>query len=436
VRKRWVIAAGLLLVGVVAVAVVRLLAGGDDGTAAGPPPAYDPPSRFDTGRGTALPRDADATPLPAVLRGFDAFLALPDGLQVLDTRDGSVRATLAPAAAAVGDSAVPPGIGAGGDQPAASASVQLTGTPPGPPISATVAGRPAVVAAYPVQVAGHGTTLGHEAVQVLALDADSLATLASPRIDLPVSLQATDQLRTVRPVATSGGLLVVVVELGVDHVPATYALDLATGRVVWQLPGFAAGALAGASVIGIQGDGSAGFGVAAVGVVDGARRWVAAGAAARSATVWPAGPALVAAQTTDPGTGARTLVLLDPVTGSVRASQPGQGELTCRFDEARTVVCYQGESGQTWAAGFDAATGQRLWQLPDAAAGRVAPRVSTAWHGVVYGSTDAGTVALDARSGADRQVDPGLAPDLVNAYVGLTAATLADPRPAAHLAVS
>jgi hypothetical protein len=420
----------VLVVAVIVAATVWLTRGGGPAgsSAAAPPPAYDPPSRFDPGRGTALPRDADADPVPAVLRGFDAFLALPDGLQVVDTRSGDARATVQP-------------------------PVQSTGTAPHAPVPATVGGRPAVLAAFPGQVPGHGTTVAHPAIQLLAVDVDSLATLASPRIDLPASLTDTEQLRDAWPVAVTGRIAVLVAELGAEHVPTSYAVDLGSGRVLWQQAGFAAAAVIGTAVVGVQSGivagsdagsgGDAGLPslltngarVAALRVADGGRLWGGTGSAVRSASVWPAGPALIAAETTDSGTGARTLQMLDAGTGAVRKSEPAAGDLTCRFDEASTVVCYQASAGSGWTGGFDAGTGRRLWQLPDAAAGRVAPRVSTAWHGVVYGTTDNGTVALDARTGADRQTAPGVAPDLVNAYVGLTAATLDDPRPAAHLAV-
>ena len=139
---------------------------------------------------------------------------------------------------------------------------------------------------------------------------------------------------------------------------------------------------------------------------------------------------------TDEGTGRRALTMLDAGTGAVRSAQDSQGGVSCRYDERSVTICYQAVSGESWAAGFDARTGARLWQLPDAAAGRIAPQVSTAWHGVVYGSTDSGTVALDARTGADRPTVPNIAPDLVNAYVGVTAATVSRPRATAHLARS
>ena len=89
----------------------------------------------------------------------------------------------------------------------------------------------------------------------------------------------------------------------------------------------------------------------------------------------------------------------------------------CVWDEAATTVC----GGDTRVFAVDATTAAPLWELPDPGANRVAPRLTTAWHGAVYGTTVNGPVVLDARTGADRDTRPGAAPVLVNAYLGLGA---------------
>lgn len=70
-----------------------------------------------------------------------------------------------------------------------------------------------------------------------------------------------------------------------------------------------------------------------------------------------------------------------------------------------------------WA--FDAAGGELLWKLPNRTAYRIAPRVTAVWHGRIYGSTENGPVALDARTGEGLPTSPGIAPYAVNEYVGL-----------------
>ncbi len=67
----------------------------------------------------------------------------------------------------------------------------------------------------------------------------------------------------------------------------------------------------------------------------------------------------------------------------------------------------------------DATSAQLLWKLPDDSGHRVAPDVSTVWHGLVYGKTTNGPVILDARTGADRPGTPGAAPSVVDGYAGL-----------------
>jgi PQQ-like domain len=440
-RRRWVVAVVALLVLAVGVPVVRHLgSGGGPGAAAAPPPSYDPPSTFDDGPGTPLPQAADADPLPGVLNGFDAFLAAPDALQVIDTRSGQLRASVTPVTA-------PSPAGSGGAPTTDPAVSPLDdGADPRPPVLATLRGRPVVIAVFGARIAGHGTTVGHDGVRVVAVDAASYATVTTGRIDLPVSLTGRYALREAWAVGVSGSTLVIGVQLGPDRTPAGYAIDLAAGQQnagqqaagqpAWHLEGFTPTAVVGPVVTGSTADARGAYRVAGVGVTDGRRIWTAAGDGALTATVWPAGPTLIGMTSTEAGTGRRALTMLDAATGAVRSTQDSQGGVSCRYDERSITICYQALSGDSWVAGFDATTGRRLWQLPDGAAGRIAPRVSTAWHGVVYGSTDSGTVALDARTGADRPAAPKVAPDLVNAYVGVSAATVSRPRATAHLARS
>ena len=427
-RQRLIVVAAVLIVLAVVLVVVGAVRGsGGDREAQGPPPAFDPPVAFDAGHGVALPRKADGDPLPIALHDLDAFVGMPDGLQVLDTRTGKERTTV-PAL----DPAVPTGT-----PPPPPPTV--SGSSPTVPLPAIVGGRRAVVAAFAVSVPGHGTTLGHPAVALLAVDPAGYAPVARMRIDLPVSLAGTDDLRSVRVVGDDLGTLVVVASQGAEQVPTSYAVDLATGRIAWHLAGFDAAAVVAHRVVGVLqpvGGGLAVSRVVAVKAEDGARAWTAPGGPVHSASVWTAGPGLVAVDTTDAVTGARALTVLDATAGQVRDTRTAPGDVRCWFDGRSATVCAQAASGETWAAGYDATTGHLLWQLPDAAAGRVAPRVSTAWHGTVYGETQNGTVALDARTGADRPTAPGAAPALVNAYVGISAATLSTPHPVSFRATS
>ncbi|MEU3407686.1 hypothetical protein ABZ766_27585 [Streptomyces sp. NPDC006670] len=90
----------------------------------------------------------------------------------------------------------------------------------------------------------------------------------------------------------------------------------------------------------------------------------------------------------------------------------------CRHDGGGAVVCW----GRNDVTAVDATTGATLWRLPDEKAGRIAPQVTSVWHGRVYGKTPNGTVALDSRTGADLPAPPRITPDLVSAYTGVAIA--------------
>lgn len=416
-RPRWVVpavvAAVVLLVATVVLALVRADRKNSAGSAP-PPPSYDPPAVF-AANGIPLPREIDDDPLPMVLDGFDAFVALPSGLQVLDIRTGQVRSSVAPEQRA------------------------MAGTPPRSPVIVTLRGRPTVVAAYRVEVPGHGTTLSHDAVELVAVDVAERRKVTGAKVDLPPSLSDAGRLRGAWVagagiVAGTEPLLVVGTEVGPDRSAVSYGVDLATSTVRWRADGLSAAAVTGGLAVGGQRV-TGGQQVGAVGLADGRRAWVA-GTPVSSVTVWPAGPAAVAGLAVSAGNGERLLSLVDVGTGRIMQRRAVGSGVSCRFDGRLTTVCSSGTAESAWAAAFDAPSGRALWELPDAAAGRVAPRVSTAWHGVVYGTTVNGPVSLDARTGVDRPGSPGVAPDLVNAYVGVVAATVERPRASAHLATS
>ena len=143
----------------------------------------------------------------------------------------------------------------------------------------------------------------------------------------------------------------------------------------------------------------------------------------RAPEITPAGPglAVVSGRTaaTTLAAPSASLRFVDARGAEVRTVDVGSSYTPprCVWDEAATTVC----GGDTRVFAVDATTAAPLWELPDAGANRVAPRLTTAWHGAVYGTTVNGPVVLDARTGADRDTRPGAAPVLVNAYLGLGA---------------
>lgn len=409
--RRWVVVSAVLavLVGVVAVVVVLWSGTGRGKTHTVAVPRYDPPHQFDQGLAVNLPREADGDPPPIALETFTAYVALPGALQVIDTRTGAVRAKA---------------------QPTAKAS-QVT---PRAPVLGRLAGRDVVVAAFAVVIPGHGTTVGHDAVELVVLGRDTFDRLAGARVDLPASLGDTTRLRAARVLGVTGEVVTVVVQTGAEQEPTTYSVDLHSGAIRWRAPGFAAAYAENDLVIGVRQE-PAGSRVAALRAGDGRPVWTM-GPTGESVIVARGGPALVAAVSVTTGSGGRALTFYDAQTGRTQARRAVPGGVTCRFDEQLTTVCWNPDAGESWAAGFDASTARPRWELPNAAAGRVAPRITTVWHGAVYGTTENGAVVLQASDGQDWiGPSPNIAPDLVNDVVGIVGASIDRPRPRAYRAV-
>ncbi|MEU1277678.1 PQQ-binding-like beta-propeller repeat protein [Streptomyces sp. NPDC005805] len=104
---------------------------------------------------------------------------------------------------------------------------------------------------------------------------------------------------------------------------------------------------------------------------------------------------------------------------------------TCVYDERSVVVCGSTEHTSDEVNGYDAVSGKKLWSLPTG--DRTSLEVTTAWHGAVYGEAKSGPVVLDARTGADRETAPGVAPSAVDGGVGLVKGNRGSLE--AHLAV-
>jgi hypothetical protein len=225
-----------------------------------------------------------------------------------------------------------------------------------------------------------------------------------------------------------------VAEVGPDREPVTYAVDLGTGALRWRAQAFAAVYEDGGLVIGVQQE-SAGSRVRAVAAADGRPRWTV-GDGGQRVTVARGGPALASVVSVSSATAGRSLAFHDVRTGRSRARRTVPGGVRCQFDDQRTTVCWNADAALPWAAGFDAVTAATAWELPNPTAGRVAPRVTTVWHGAVYGTTENGPVVLQAPTGQDwTGPSPQIAPHLVNDQVGVVGATIDRPRPKAYRAV-
>ncbi|MEH0939063.1 outer membrane protein assembly factor BamB family protein [Micromonospora psammae] len=351
-------------------------------------PAFDPPTRFSPS-GTALGR---ARPGDVLLHGTTAFVGGEARTTVVDVSSGRQLSVVTP-----------------NQSP-------ITGNPAAAghrPVLIDPTGRPAVVVPYAVEIPASGTVAARQAVELLVIDATDGRPVKTVTVDAKpaggdVGLVAGDNVRVV------GGRGTAVV-LGIGR-QVTVAVDLGTGSTLWRDNDFAASALLGDTVVGLTApDTRYRRSINGLALLDGAERWSALSVA--NAELAAAGPSFVVA-VGEQNDGKRFYALVKKDGTLVNRTQ---GEyrvgLRCSYDEAAVTVCALGNSEPLFA--LDSTTGEDLWQLP--ATGRRAPRMTAAWHGAVYGSVNDDAVVLDARTGLDRSVSPGVAPVAVTAHGGLAA---------------
>ncbi|MFL4496512.1 PQQ-binding-like beta-propeller repeat protein [Streptomyces sp. VTCC 41912] len=362
-------------------------------SASAPPrQSYDPPQRFAT-QGAPLPEAAGhgsitragtvAKPLPLALHGTSAYIATADHLQVLDTGTGAPTATVRPRHKPLA-------------APDAEASAPVV-----------TQDNKLVLAAFLVEFPGKGTTPSRAGVELDAIDTTTNKTAWT--VDLPASgVQREAQVRVVAATKTTA------VISAISGRGATYAVDLGTRRATWHNDDAGAAAVIGDTAVAITSKDGVRQQVIGLDINhDGKQTWTKLDG--YEMTAHTAGPHLIAITGRDYNSGDTIGTLLKP-DGSKAADLTGElFGLTCQYDDASITIC-QTDEPRTLA--LDAETGKQLWTLPEQGANRVAPTVTAAWHGVVYGTTSNGPVALDAKTGADRST-PGVAPSAVNEYTGV-----------------
>lgn len=371
------------------------------------PVRADPPVRFRSSGLGGVRKGA------VVLDGLDVVtVAGGRTLRSTDARDGRVLAEM---------------TSAGSISAPSQDDEKVEGVVPGRPGVGTAGGRRLAVAAFQLSVTGQGTVSDHYAVEVDILDLGTGKEAGRVRLD-----DGTISAGAPAVVGVADGRAVVVVP-ALSGLPSTYAVDLASGAVAWKLANFQPRLVQGGTLVGVSAVGSywdPGFmgspnEVRAVAAADGAVLWKAmTEAEGIGLTEFAADKVLAYEGHPD---GSRTHTLLSTATGQSVPMQmlaaKGAAIDTCWFDGAATTVCqvpdYQG--GQLIAV--DSGGGNVLWQLGFKAepGARLAPTVTGAWHGAVYGFTQKrDPVVLDARTGQDREIAPGAAPCLVNEYAALT----------------
>lgn len=395
-------------------------AGADTPPTDGPlPPArsYDPPVHFKTDTAVLLPDEASEgafsigghlrRPLPVALVGTVAYIAATDHLLVVETRTGQQLG--APIRPESGRGVAYAPSGWAGDNPAE------------PPLPANVEGSGRVYAAFIVDLPGSGTTAGQRGIELVGIEAPGARPVWRATVPLEKwASQASSRALTAAPVWSDGRTVLVRVSSpgSLPDDATTYAIDATTGKIRWKRDDFAARVVAGDTAVGEVPSKFTPAEISGLSLSDGSIRWTKT-ESALDVGVFPGGPSLVV--TLGQGVGTyNVLSLLDAATGTVKASGKGSyNDISCQYDGASVTVCHQEPFGHPWAAAFDTTTGAWLWSLPDDEANRVAPTITSAWHGAVYGTTQNGPVILDARTGEDRATAPGAAPFIVNGNVGL-----------------
>ncbi|MFG2510751.1 PQQ-binding-like beta-propeller repeat protein [Streptomyces sp. NPDC048584] len=281
----------------------------------------------------------------------------------------------------------------------------------GRPVLTDVQGRRVALALLPVSTPGSGTFTDQDAVEMLVVDARTHKTIWSSRIaDVePGFSKAADG--TV--IGADDGIAIVDAGSGVQ------AVNLTTRETVWRTDASADDVAAvGEGIVALTESDTWGedrlYGLR---VSDGKRAWTFGGRE-ENLNVTTIGPRrLLVTQGVDVAydEGGRVVDLADG--RQVAAPEYFAVPDRCLYDGESTAVCFKQEYGQRASFALDATSGKVLWELPTA--DRFAPRISTAWHGIVYTETEDGPLMLDARTGKDGAGQLPDVPDLVNAYVGL-----------------
>lgn len=395
--------------------------GRNEGQSGPPAKTADPPTVFNANAGVLLPKGAFRANLAGsivspftTLHGRTAYIVSPVGLTAVDVITGKQQWNTV--------------IEGAPSDPNAQSGPFVNPVGPKPPV---VAGN-TVVAAVATAEPGKGTTPGHQAIAVVAVDTKSGKTKWTTKITVPETVAGTDgQGFVTTVVGVSDKAVVVNYKKGKTF---TVAIDPSNQRNLWTKENFDAGSVNGDVVVGAVGiegtsEVSAHSQTVAVGLTDGNQRWTATPLSS-SITITAANSALVVVDAKDQKSGDPSLYFLDPASGAERGKYTIDGNYAiwqygeCNYDEQSVLLC-NSKNGELVA--FDATTGKQLWKLPDPAANRVAPSVTSVWHGAVYGRTQNGPLVLDAKTGQDRSTEPGIVPRFVSEYAGIAADQQGNP---------
>jgi hypothetical protein len=376
-------------------------------------PAFDPPTVFDQASQAMIdaPYQEDSLP-PLVLHGTDAIVAHSDGIAFVDALTGEESAFL-----------TPPGASEeGGPGPAVDQAAE-------PPTMVAADDSTLVLVPFIVHKETTGTTAPGILLELVAADAETWEIVWTSQVDLAeynpdyemdVRVVGVDETTVI--LAATGG------SASSDDNTQTIAVDMATRETRWRQDHFTPHLYTEGMVLGCETDPDADldetvFYYKALNGADGKEAWnVPDRDCGWSYTAAPGIAAVTFPETYVWFSGeleyAESFRLVDVASGEAIQIYEEYSVYGCLFDGEAMLVCRGwSQATATQVVGYDAQTGEVAWSLPDS--GRVAPAVTAAWHGAVYGSTENGAVVLDAATGVDIEVEPGMAPYVVNEYVGV-----------------
>lgn len=380
-----------------------------DQTAVPAPKKVAAPVKFTKGDAITLPESASRgehdkaapmlRPLPVALHKGVAYIARPDGLDVVSGYQRGTPVTIKPQ--------YTPGtklkyVTRWGENPAQA------------PLITSYEGRTLVLSTLVTEKAGTGTTASRAMLELMATDADTAKKAWFAEIDLGASDHTLDRRLSSAVLGRSGDTVVV------SAFDKIFGIDLKTQKHAWTAKGTyeqrRGAAVVGDMVVAVRSGEFFRGTVVGLRPADGSEAWVSPRTGDAVST---AGTDAVMAM--EDGEEYTTVPhLLDAATGKIRRVLPEEAPGSdCRYDGTSVAVCARGEFGEGELAAYDFKTGKELWRLPDEAGTRVVPNVTLVQEGLVYAFTDNGPTVLDAATGEDKEAQPGIAPYATDGHVGL-----------------
>ncbi|MFF7727117.1 PQQ-binding-like beta-propeller repeat protein [Streptomyces sp. NPDC008001] len=271
-----------------------------------------------------------------------------------------------------------------------------------------------VIGAFATTKSGAGTYADRHGISVVAMEARTGRILWTRDITTDSGSDSGANTAAVPHVvgADARHVLVASYEEGFSETsPLSVLLDTRTGRVIWTDDDFKAVDLEESVAVGVRDDGD----LAGKSTSDGRQQWRKDLQFGETRATDP-GPGLTLAD----GTAADGTLLIDAATGATRLDSGDTSLPDCHYDGWKTTICTGADgSGNAAVWAVDVRTSHVLWRLPDASTNRVAPEITSAWHGIVYARA-AQAMTLDARTGKDLRTGIGhVSPTMVNDGYGL-----------------